>query len=214
MAMLTAHRTDEPLLNCTTFAVPRVSPLPLPSKFYPTGTEIFGQGEKAGNLYQIEFGTVRVYRLLADGRRQISAFHLAGETFGFEADTMHHFFAEAVCGTGIRTFRLSTTNDKANELLQLALRCLTRAQQHLLVLGRQNATERVAAFLVDLAERQGAKRQVDLVMSRTDIADYLGLTIETVSRVFSKLREGGFIRLRGIRNIEIVKLEALSTMSE
>lgn len=214
MVTLTAHRTDAPLLNGPTFAFPPVSQLPLPSRFYPTGTEIFAQGEKSGNLYQIEFGTVRVYRLLADGRRQISAFHLAGETFGFEADTVHHFFAEAVCGTGIRTFHLSTGTNKANELLQLALRGLTRAQQHLLVLGRQNATERVAAFLVDLAVRQGGKHQVDLPMSRTDIADYLGLTIETVSRVFSKLRENGFIRLRGIRNVEIVKWEALRNMSE
>jgi CRP/FNR family nitrogen fixation transcriptional regulator len=214
MAMLTALRTDAPLLNGPTFAFPSVSPPPLPSKFYPTGAEIFAQGERSGNLYQIEFGTVRVYRLLADGRRQISAFHLAGETFGLEADTMHHFFAEAVCGTGIRTFHLSTNNYKTNELLQLALRGLTRAQQHLLVLGRQNAIERVAAFLVDLAERQGARCQVELAMSRTDIADYLGLTIETVSRVFSKLRESGFIRLRGIRNIEIVKEQALRNMSE
>ncbi|TIQ29114.1 MAG: cyclic nucleotide-binding domain-containing protein, partial [Mesorhizobium sp.] len=65
-----------------------------PVSFFPAGSEIYAQGEKAGAFYQVEFGAVRVYRLLADGRRQISAFHLAGETFGFEADTTHHFFAE------------------------------------------------------------------------------------------------------------------------
>jgi CRP/FNR family transcriptional regulator, nitrogen fixation regulation protein len=169
MFALTASRIDEPSLNGTAFDVSHVSPPPLPSSFYPTGAEIYAQGEKAGKLYQIEFGAVRVYRLLADGRRQISAFHLAGETFGFEADATHHLFAEAICGTGIRTFRPSGAGDKANELLSLALRGLTRAQEHLLVLGRQNAIERVAAFLVDLAKRQGGKHHVDLAMSRTDI---------------------------------------------
>ena len=100
------------------------------------------------------------------------------------------------------------------ELLPLALRNLTKAQEHLLVLGRQNAIERVAAFLVDLAERQGGLPQVDLPMSRTDIGDYLGLTIETVSRVFSKLKEAGVIRLPTARTVDIVKWDALSDMSE
>ncbi|TIT60209.1 MAG: transcriptional regulator, partial [Mesorhizobium sp.] len=88
------------------------------------------------------------------------------------------------------------------------------AQEHLLVLGRQNAIERIAAFLVDLAERQGGLRQVELPMSRVDIGDYLGLTIETVSRVFTKLKERGVIRLLSLRCIEIVRQDALRDMSE
>ena len=185
-----------------------------PMSFFPADTEIYAQGEKAGSYYQIEFGAVRVYRLLADGRRQISAFHLAGETFGFEADQTHHFFADAIVGTGIRRFSFSAASDISAELLHLALRSLTKAQEHLLVLGRQNAIERVAAFLVDLAERQGGLPQVDLPMSRMDIGDYLGLTIETVSRVFSKLKETGTIRLPAARSVEIVKWDALRNMSE
>ena len=185
-----------------------------PISFFPADKEIYAQGEKAGHLYQIEFGAVRVYRLLADGRRQISAFHQAGETFGFEADQIHHFFADAIIGTGIRTFSFSAVGDMSAELLPLALRNLTKAQEHLLVLGRQNAVERVAAFLVDLAERQGGLPQVDLPMSRTDIGDYLGLTIETVSRVFSKLKEAGVIRLPSARSVDIVKWDALRDMSE
>lgn len=185
-----------------------------PVSFFPAGTEIYAQGEKAGAVYQVEFGAVRVYRLLADGRRQISAFHLAGETFGFEADTTHHFFAEAINATGIRVFRVATGADVSRQLLPLALKGLTRAQEHLLVLGRQNAIERVAAFLVDLAERQGGLRQVELPMSRMDIGDYLGLTIETVSRVFTRLKDQGVIRLLSLRSIEIVKHEALHNMSE
>jgi CRP/FNR family nitrogen fixation transcriptional regulator len=185
-----------------------------PVSFFPAGSEIYAQGEKAGAFYQVEFGAVRIYRLLADGRRQISAFHLAGETFGFEADTKHHFFAEAINATGVRSFRFSAGADMSYQLLPLALKGLTRAQEHLLVLGRQNAIERVAAFLVDMAERQGELRQIELPMSRMDIGDYLGLTIETVSRVFTRLKDKGVIRLLNLRSIEIVKHDALHCMSE
>ncbi|MER8822980.1 helix-turn-helix domain-containing protein [Mesorhizobium sp. M0991] len=190
-------------------------PTPLQSvSFFRCGSEIYAQGEKAGAFYQVEFGAVRVYRLLADGRRQISAFHLAGETFGFEADTTHHFFAEAINAVGVRVFRFATGADLSRQLLPLALKGLTRAQEHLLVLGRQNAIERVAAFLVDMAERQGGLRQVELPMSRMDIGDYLGLTIETVSRVFTRLKDKGVIRLLNLRSIEIIKHDVLHAMSE
>lgn len=185
-----------------------------PLSFFPAGAEIYAQGEKAGPFYQVEFGAVRIYRLLADGRRQISAFHLAGETFGFEADTTHHFFAEAINATGIRVFRFATGADVSRQLLPLALKGLTRAQEHLLVLGRQNAIERVAAFLLDMAERQGGLQPIELPMSRMDIGDYLGLTIETVSRVLTRLKDKGVIRLTSLRSIEIVKQDALQDMSE
>lgn len=178
--------------------------------FYPAGTEIYAQGERCGSLYKVEFGAVRVYRLLSDGRRQISAFHLAGEVFGFETDTIHHFFAESICGTGITTLRTpSVQGDFAAELFPIALKSLLRAQTHLLVLGRQTAVERVAAFLLEMSERQGDLRQIELPMSRSDVADYLGLTIETVSRVFSRLKHEGVIRLPDLRSVEVVKQQTL-----
>ena len=181
-----------------------------PPTLFTAGAEIYAQGEKCNCLYKVEFGAVRVYRLLADGRRQISAFHLAGETFGFEADDIHHFFAEAIVATGIRMLRTpSGTGGLAADILPMALKDLVRAQEHLLVLGRQNALERVAAFLADMAERQCGLRQVELPMSRNDIADYLGLTIETVSRVFTRLKQEGVIRLPSLRSVEIVKRQAL-----
>ncbi|WP_157016730.1 helix-turn-helix domain-containing protein [Mesorhizobium xinjiangense] len=179
---------------------------------YLPNAEIYGQGERATALYQVEFGAVRVYRLLSDGRRQISAFHVAGDVFGFEADGHHHFFAEAICNSAIRIYRQPIGADVAREILPVALTALIRAQEHLLVIGRQNAAERVAAFLLDLFERQDGLPQVELVMSRTDIGDYLGLTIETVSRVFSKFREKGYIRLQGVRTVNLVKLEALRAL--
>ena len=184
-----------------------------PPQFFPAGKEIYAQGEKSGNLYMVEFGAVRVYRLLADGRRQISAFHLAGEVFGFETDSTHHFFAEAICATGIRVLRLSSFRDeRAGQLLPMALRGLVRTQEHLLVLGRQNAVERVAVFITDMSERQGGLPQVELPMSRADIADYLGLTIETVSRIFTRLKHKGVIRLPSLRSVEIVKWQVLQDL--
>ncbi|MEX0955157.1 MAG: helix-turn-helix domain-containing protein [Rhizobiaceae bacterium] len=181
-------------------------------QFYHANAEIYGQGEQAKALYQVEFGAVRIYRLLADGRRQISAFHVAGEVFGFEADGRHHFFAEAICSSAIRIYRKPVDADVAREILPVALKALVRAQEHLLVVGRQSASERVAAFLLDMMERQGDLPSIELPMSRTDIGDYLGLTIETVSRVFSKFREKGYIHLTGARAVEIQKVEALGAM--
>lgn len=185
-----------------------------PLAFYPAGGEVYAQGDRSGTLYHVEFGAVRVYRLLCDGRRQISAFHLAGEVFGFESGTERHFFAEAIGATALRAMRPVTCASLSHDLLPLALQELVRAQEHLLVLGRQNATERVAAFLVDMAERQGGLEQFELPMSRTDIGDYLGLTIETVSRAFSKLKERGVIRLPSLRGVEILKWQVLCSLSE
>lgn len=187
---------------------------PQPLSFFPADSEVYAQGGKVCGYYRIEFGAVRIYRLLSDGRRQICAFHLAGETFGFEADHIHHFFAEAVVATGVRTFRPVAGVDTSRELLPLALRSMVRAQEHLLVVGRQNATERIAAFLVDMADRQGDLAQIELPMSRQDIGDYLGLTIETVSRVLSRLRSKGVLKFHGLRVLEIRKPEALRIMCE
>ena len=186
---------------------------PHPPTFYPAGAEIYAQGEIAGKLYRVEFGAVRVYRLLADGRRQISAFHLAGEVFGFEAGSIHHFFAETIAASGIHVMRPARGRSLADELMPIALQVLVRAQEHLLVLGRQAAEERLAAFLVDMAERQGGLMQVELPMSRTDIGDYLGLTIETVSRVLSRLKQKGVIRLPNLRSVEILKPQALRALA-
>ena len=176
---------------------------------YEAGTTIYGQGDPAGQLYIVEFGTVRLCRVSADGRRQISAFYFAGEIFGLEADEQRHFYAESVDSTGIRVLRPSQ-GDKFNQsMFQVALKSLTRAQEHLMVLGRQNGTEKVAAFLLDIADRQASDRYVELSMQRCDIADYLGLSFETVSRILSKLKCSGTIRIPHVKQIELVDFEEL-----
>ena len=187
---------------------------PHQTTLYRANEEIYAQGARATALYQVEFGAVRVYRLLADGRRQISAFHFPGDVFGFEPGESHHFFAEAIASTGIRVYRRPVDPELAREILPIALDALVRAQEHLLVIGRQNAAERVAAFLIDLMDRQDGLAQLELAMSRADIGDYLGLTIETVSRVLSRFKEKGYIRLAGARNAEIVRVDALRAICE
>lgn len=180
--------------------------------FYEENSAIYAQGDRAGPLYLVEFGAVRLCRLTADGRRQISAFHFAGEIFGFEFDAEHHHYAESVDGVGVRVLRRSIDDHLAESLLPLALRNLSRAQDHLLVLGRQNATEKVAAFLLDLAERQDAEGCICLPMQRNDIADYLGLTFETVSRILRKLKDSRIIQLPTIKQVEVLDLPALARL--
>jgi CRP/FNR family nitrogen fixation transcriptional regulator len=181
--------------------------------FHKAGEVIYAQGEAAGPLYLVEFGTVRICRLTADGRRQISAFHFAGEVFGFEAGSEHQSYAEAVDGTGIRVLRPNTGNGYGAGVLSLALRSLARAQDHLVLLGRMSATERMAAFLLDLRERQG-DNLVNLAMQRNDIGDYLGLTFETVSRVLRVLKDDKVIRLTRVDQVAILNPEALEALCD
>ncbi len=183
-----------------------------PLTTFDADNEIYAPGQKARGLYRIEYGAVRLYHMLSDGRRQVIAFCLAGETFGFEATPTHSFFAEAMTSTGVRTYHFTANGKDQAELLGLALRGMLSAQKHILVIGRQTAVERVAGFIVDIAERQGGLEHFDLPMSRLDIADYLGLTIETVSRVFAKLRQSGLIKLRSIRCVEINDMSALRSL--
>jgi CRP/FNR family nitrogen fixation transcriptional regulator len=174
--------------------------------------EIYAQGDQAGALYRVEFGAVRVYRLHSDGSRQIVAFYLVGETFGLEAGRTHSFFAEATVHAGLSKFTNIPGEMAPQELMVLALRSMLHAQEHLLVVSRQSAVERLSAFLLDIAERQGDFDQIDLPMTRVDIGEYLGMTIETVSRSFSKLRDEGILRLHNAKTVEVIQPEKLALL--
>ena len=186
-----------------------------PALTFSAGDEIYAEGDRAGTLYQVAVGVVRVYRLLADGRRQICAFHMPGEIFGFEAGTERHFFADAVNTVGLKLLRPGSEVALSHELLKLALGSLDKAHDHLMTIGRNDAAGRVAAFLLEIAERQGTRDidSIDLPMSRLDIADYLGLTIETVSRVFTRLRDQGVIRLISTRHVDVLRWKQLEAMT-
>lgn len=171
---------------------------------YRRGTEVFGEGEETEYVYQIISGAVRTYKLLSDGRRQINSFHLAGDMFGLENGATHRFTAEAVVETKVRITKrrslLQTMQSReagASSFLSLVARNLQHAENHMLLLGRKTALERVAAFLLEIDERLGYPEVLVLPMSRRDIADYLGLTLETVSRAFSILRDEKMLQFDG-----------------
>ena len=182
---------------------------------YSQGNEIFGQGEAAEYVYQVVKGAVRTHKLLSDGRRQIGAFHLSGDIFGFDNGDVHRFTAEAITKTTVRLAKRQSLERvaKTNPAMVRSLRNMTadnleHVENHMLLLGRQSAQERVAAFLLEMNGRVIAGGVIALPMSRRDIADYLGLTLESVSRVLSDFRRRGFLKLAGIQNREIVILNS------
>jgi CRP/FNR family nitrogen fixation transcriptional regulator len=182
---------------------------PKPMTVYETDQPIYGHGERSGTVFRVMYGAVRVFRLLSDGRRQVVAFHVAGETFGFEAGATRSFFAEATVPTG-----LEPVESKLDEqLVMLALTEMVRAQEHLSVVGKQNALEKLAVFLLDLSERKGEPTVMELPMTRMDIGDYLGMTIETVSRSISKFRDMGILKLHCAKKIQILKVDTLRMLA-
>ena len=178
---------------------------------YRKGTEIYGEKEAADYVYQVKMGAVRSYKLLSDGRRQIGAFHLAGDIFGLENGSLHRFTAEAIVDTTVRLIRRQTLelvadSDPivANNLLNMTTSNLQHAEDHMLLLGRKTSLERVAAFILEMDQRLTRTDVIALPMSRRDIADYLGLTLETESRALSRLHEFGIIDFVGNTQRQIV----------
>jgi CRP/FNR family transcriptional regulator, nitrogen fixation regulation protein len=181
---------------------------------YSSGTEIFGEKEPAEYIYQVRSGAVRTYRLLSDGRRQIGAFHLPGDIFGLENGRTHRLAAEAVVETSVcmlrrRSLEVMAETDAVvcRSLLSMTSSNLQHVENHLLLLGRKTSLERVAAFLLEMDKRLAAVRVMSLPMGRRDIADYLGLTLETVSRALSQLQQAGVIDFIGKTQREIVLLD-------
>lgn len=193
-------------------------PASVPMNF-SRNAEIYAEDEMAGYVYKLISGVVRISNLLPDGRRQISAFHLPGDMFGFEVDDLHHASAEAVVPAKVIAFKwrslMSATASTGfvHELLNRTMIGLRQSQEHLLLLGRKNALERLAAFLLELAQRSGQDSVLDLAMPRHDIADYLGLTLETVSRMFAELKETGTIRLESARRVHMIDMTKLRAMA-
>ncbi len=183
--------------------------------------EIFGEDEPANYFYKVVSGAVRISKLLSDGRRQIGAFYLPGEMFGLESDGAHTFSAEAICDSQVLVVKRSTFLAEAardcaivTEIWNQTMTHLQRAQNHMLLLGRKNAQERIAAFLLEMAARLSRAGDIELPMSRQDIADYLGLTIETVSRTLTQLERDGLIAIPASRRIVFRDRAALDLMND
>lgn len=191
------------------------------SMSFTRNAEIYGEGEPADYLYKVLSGTVRTYKVLKDGRRQVGDFYLPGDLFGLETGDLHAFSAEAITNTKVLVIRRSAVvalasrdNEFARQLLALTGREVDRVRGHVMLLIK-TAQERVAAFLLEMADRihTGKDREVELPMRRQDIADYLGLTIETVSRTLTQLESMDAIALPTSRRIVLRNRAALRRLN-
>jgi CRP/FNR family nitrogen fixation transcriptional regulator len=186
---------------------------------------IFSEGDCANYCYRIVSGSVRLCKLLADGRRQISDFLLPGDFFGYADFGTHALSAEAVTGVVVARYArnqveaVSESDSRFRRRLgQILHERLNAAQAHLVMLGRYTVKERISSFLIQMAERldpdAGSADEIDLPMSRLDIADYLGLTIETVCRAISDLKRAGVIAVPSIHRIVLRKPSVLRDLVE
>ncbi|MFO1014218.1 MAG: helix-turn-helix domain-containing protein [Caulobacteraceae bacterium] len=182
---------------------------------FAAGEEIYAQDEDADMIYQLVSGVARTTRLFADGRRQIGDFYFAGDLIGIETEDQHCFSAEALSDCEVLVIkrsaleRVGAEGERVQQLVwSETARELARAKRHLALLGRKTAREKVASFLLDIATRVG-EDVTPLTMGRQDMADYLGLTIETVSRMVTQLQSDGLISLEGCRRFRIRSREEL-----
>jgi CRP/FNR family nitrogen fixation transcriptional regulator len=186
---------------------------------YRKDEEIYGEDEPSDYVYQVVSGAVRSYKLLNDGRRQIGAFHLPGDTFGLESGPTHRLTAEAIVDTTVRLVKRRSLEQAAGtdvavarSLWAITAKDLRHAEDHMLLLGRKTAMERVATFLLEMDRRLSVAGMMALPMCRRDIGDYLGLTLETVSRALSQLHDQGVLGFSGARQIVLRNRQRLRSM--
>jgi CRP/FNR family nitrogen fixation transcriptional regulator len=194
-----------------------VTRLGTPMKF-GRDEQIHAQEEPVSRLFKVVSGVVRTSRFTVEGRRQIGEFYYAGEVFGLEPGPLHRFAAEALTDCEIVVVKRSQVQQAVSEaafnaaILEETRRELDRAQEHLLVLGRKSAVQRVASFLMGMAGRKPTEA-VDLPMGRQDMADYLGLTIETVSRTLTQLQGDHVVEFPSLRRFQVREWPALEALA-
>jgi CRP/FNR family transcriptional regulator len=185
---------------------------------------LFQEGDPAVHVFNVVRGAIKLYKLLPDGRRQITGFLFTGDFLGLASRQGYAYGAEALVPCELCRFpreRLETLFDQfpgmQRRLREFANDELAAAQDQMLLLGRKTATEKVASFLLTLRQRENGENgdlSIPLLMNRSDIADYLGLTVETVSRTFTRLKADGIIDLPDSRDVTVCKPEALTELSE
>ena len=214
VSLSAVHSADTPSMP-DRFGVDAVF-LSLPVMRFEADGEIYAEGDAAACFYKVTSGIVRTCKFLSDGRRQIDAFYGAGDVFGFEAGKDHGLCAEAVSHCAVIPYRrrnlekIVATNQKlALQLFSYAMGCLEHSRAHAMLLGRGTAARKLASFLLEMMSRRPAEDVIQLAMTRQDIADYLGLTIETVSRTLSQMERDGVIALSTARCIRLKNRAAL-----
>ena len=195
-----------------------------PTIQYHAGDTVVFESDPATSVYSLTSGLLRLSKLLPDGRRQIAGFLFPGDFLGITMEEEHAFTAEAIapsrlCKFSRRQFDDFVSNHPALErrLYAVAAHELAAARQQMVLLGRKTATERLASFLLMLANRCRSQRPIDDIefpMSRADIADYLGLRIETVSREVSALKIARVIQLTGRQSFRILDRGRLDQLAD
>lgn len=186
---------------------------------------VFFEDDPRSHIYEVVEGSICVYKLLGDGRRQVVAFGARGDLIGMGMGDTYLYSAEAITVTQLNCYPVATVERLAKErpdlshaLLAFAMAELAAVRDQLLSLGRKTALERVSSFLLDLSGKRRLRgespQRVTLPMTQSDIADYLGLTLETVSRNITRLRDSGVIARAQRDTIEILDMEALERMAE
>lgn len=189
-----------------------------------TGTHLFREGDAADHVYEIKSGILRLTRVLENGRRQVISFGLPGDIIGFPNGDLHHTDCDVIASAEIvvhrrRALESGTGDPETHQrLLRAALREISAMQDHFMMLARKSAMEKVASFLIVLSQRTGTPignyTAYPLPMSRADIADFLGLTVETVSRMLTLLRLQGAITLETPQTVLVQNMEALINASQ
>jgi len=188
-------------------------------RVHPNHTTIYHQGDDVAQFYRVNSGVIMVYRLLENSQRQISGFYTEGDFFGLSPDEKHHDTAVTVATSNITA--LTMADVRKNLTLQkdlFAITCsqLESAQKLITTLTKKTASEKIASFLLMLAQRQhrsGDNFDIRLPMSRLDIADYLGMTIETVSRRLTALKTEGIITLPDRNTARVCEYSRLKAMA-
>jgi len=185
---------------------------------YDRNEEIYAQDDAVELLYRVVKGVVRTSRLTVDGRRQVGDFYYPGDLFGLEPGPDHRFGAEALDDCDILVVRRSAVRAAAGDaeldraILEAQRLEMERLQDHVVMLGRKSARERVASFLMSIAQK-GGDDHADLAMGRQDMADYLGLTIETVSRMLTQLQGEAIVAFPSSRRFQVRKWTALEAIA-
>lgn len=191
-----------------------------------SGQPLFHEGDPATRVFTLTRGALKLYKLLPDGRRQVTGFMFPGDFLGISVDDEHAFTAEAMADSQLCWFPrnrfgefVEAHGDLERELYRIAAHELAAAQAQMVLLGRKTAVERLASFFLGLLERAEKSagetvRMIELPMSRLDIADYLGLTKETVSRVLALLKSKRIIRLDALDRVEVIDRGGLADQAE
>ena len=185
---------------------------------------VFIEGDPTTHVFRVETGAVALYKVLADGRRQIVGFAYPGDLIGLGARGEHVMNAQAIKPTRLRCLSMVALHRAAAQdaklgfkLYEAIARELEATRDLMLTTGQRSATERVVSFLLAFSRRAGRNGQnpceFELPMTRADIGDFLGLTIETVSRTFPKLRTLGLIELPHASRVKLVDLDQLEDLA-